>query len=448
MIIYFCDEEVDFIKTSYFSFAQIVIDNPIVYDKEETKNKYIKTLNRYLRMGGWNKRKYVSSGVDAYKNIILGNNTVRYNNSIDFYKYYILFDVLHLLGYEIDKIPTIKIETIKKQHSKDFSEVNPKLVNRIFDCVQGSERRITNLIKNEMLSVESHYIELVKKNIDFKNTTPLGITVTATMSAGKSTFINALIGKYICLSQNMACTSKIHAILNKAFEDEYTTEYDNDLVMTAGRELLLNNNEENSSDNIFISTHYTGGLDKGRYIIYDSPGVNFSGNSYHKEVADRLIKGRKYKLLLYVMNSTQLSTNDESEHLDFVKRTIGRTPVLFIMNKIDSYNIEEENVIETIEKQKEYLKVKGFKNPIVCPVSARAGYLAKQFSVASMSRSEKRELYNYIDKFDQMNLSDYYAKYFPHIVVEDMEQEEKQLLKTCGLAYVEMIIKESIKGGR
>ena len=79
----------DFIKTSYLSFAQIVIDNPIVYDKEETKNKYIKTLNRYLRMGGWNKRKYVSSGVDAYKNIILGNNTVRYNNSIDFYKYYI-----------------------------------------------------------------------------------------------------------------------------------------------------------------------------------------------------------------------------------------------------------------------------------------------------------------------------------------------------------------------
>ena len=46
---------------------------------------------------------------------------------------------------------------------------------------------------------------------------------------------------------------------------------------------------------------------------------------------------------IYVMNSTQLATNDEDEHLEFVKSTIGRTPVIFVMNKIDSYNLEEED---------------------------------------------------------------------------------------------------------
>ena len=58
------------------------------------------------------------------------------------------------------------------------------------------------------------------------------------------------------------------------------------------------------------------------------------------------------------MNSTQLATNDEDEHLEFVKSTIGRTPVIFVMNKIDSYNLEEEDVIATIGRQIEYLKKK------------------------------------------------------------------------------------------
>ena len=118
------------------------------------------------------------------------------------------------------------------------------------------------------------------------------------------------------------------------------------------------------------------------------------------------------------------------------------------MNKIDSYNLEEEDVAATIERQVEYLKKKGFKNPIVCPMSARAGYLAKQSASTNLSRSEERELYNFVDKFEQMKLVDYYKEHFPKIVVEDKEREEEQLLKTCGLAHVEQIIKEYIKGGK
>ncbi|MCI8364205.1 MAG: hypothetical protein HFG34_04585 [Eubacterium sp.] len=129
------------------------------------------------------------------------------------------------------------------------------------------------------------------------------------------------------------------------------------------------------------------------------------------------------------MNSTQLATNDEQGHLEFVKQTIGRTPVIFVMNKIDSFNVEDEDVIETINRQKEYLKKKGFKDPVVCLVSARAGYLAKQFLSAGLSRSEERELYNYIDKFEWMKLEEYYKTRFPKIIIEDESQEEKSICK-------------------
>lgn len=42
------------------------------------------------------------------------------------------------------------------------------------------------------------------------------------------------------------------------------------------------------------------------------------------------------------MNATQLSTNDENEHLEFVRKTIGKTPLIFVLNKIDSFNEEDE----------------------------------------------------------------------------------------------------------
>ena len=443
------EQEVDGIKTAYLSMSHIIADNPIIFEGREIKERYINALKKYLRIGGWGRRKYEKSLLDAYEKIIMASDECKNEHDFGYYKNFIVFDLMHLLGYEIEEKDKGKVKELEKQYLIDFSDSTKEsnLFRKIINAVQSKNglNKLKNLLDYDE---EITYLEKIKANILFREREQFGIMVTATMSAGKSTFINSLIGKYVCLSQNMACTSKIHSIINKPYEDGFSYEYDHDLVMTAGKEELLNDNELNTSDRIYVSTHYDGGLAGERIIINDSPGVNFSGDSEHKLISDKLIKGRKYNLLVYVMNSTQLATNDEDEHLEFVKSTIGRTPVIFIMNKIDSYNLEEENVAETIGRQIEYLKKKGFKNPVVCPVSARAGYLAKQFVTTQLSRSEERELYSYVDKFDQMKLVDYYKEHFPKIVIEDKEHEEEQLLKTCGLAYVEQIIKECIKGGK
>lgn len=443
------NQEVDGIKTAYLSMAHIIVFNPIIYESRETKLLYIDYLSNYLKIGKWNKRKYECSMLEAYKKIILKTDENKNSNGIEFYKNFIVFDLIHFLGYEILEKDKNKWKAIENQYIKDFKILEPEnsLFFKILHAAK-SIRGINNLQKKLNAESEIEYLEKIKENILFKEKQPFGIMVTATMSAGKSTFINSLTGKYMCLSQNMACTSKIHSIINKPFEDGFSYEYDHDLVMTAGKEELLNDNELNTSDKIYVSTHYDGRLENERIIINDSPGVNFSGDSDHKLIADRLIKRRRYNLLIYVMNSTQLATNDEDEHLEFVKYTIGHSPIIFVMNKIDSYHVEDEDVMETINRQTEYLKKKGFKNPLVCPISARAGYLAKQFSTVGLSRSEERELYNYVDKFEQIKLEEYYKKCFPKIVIEDEEQEEKQLLKTCGLSYVEEIIKEYTKGER
>ncbi len=448
------EQEVDGINISFLAISHIVVNNPVMRESEERKRKYLDRLETYLKAGKWNRRKYESAELLAYEKIILGSDEICGEHDISYYKYYILLDFMHLLGYEVKASDEPRLELVKAKYYEDFRDcgINQEFVNKLFRAFRGNERdkykKLKALSKSVVIDEERQYIQLILKNLYFKDQLPAGVMVTATMSAGKSTFINALTGKYICLSQNMACTSKIHSIVNKVYEDGYAYEYDHDLVLTAGKEELLNDNTLNGSDKIVVGVHFDGRLKGHRIIIHDSPGVNFSGDQEHKVITDKLLKGKKYQLLIYVMNATQLGTNDESDHLDFVKKTIGRTPVLFVVNKIDSFNVEEENLEEALQRQIEFLKKKGFKNPMVCPVSAKAGYLSKRFINGGLSRADERELYNFVDKFERMGLPTYYEKYIKKIRIDDVEREEEQLQKTCGLAYVEKIIGAMTTGGK
>ncbi len=443
-------QEVGDINTAYLSMAHIVVGNPIVKDQEDTKKEYLRRLCSYVKAGKWNRRKYEHAELCAYEHILSESTVIQERHGLDFYRYYILFDLMHVIGYELRGGSWEKMSAVMEKYYMDFPEMAEKKrkVEQLFSSFGERHKKLRQLAKDPEFAQEKQYIQRIRENLKFKKKQPFGVMVTATMSAGKSTFINALAGKYVCLSQNMACTSKIHCIVNKAFEDGFSYKYDHDLLMKAEHEELLQNSAENALDKIVVSTYFHGGLQDARVVINDSPGVNFSEDARHKEITDKLLKSRNYHLLIYVMNATQLATNDEDAHLDYVRQVAGRIPVLFVLNKIDTYNVEEENVAAAIIKQKEYLKKKGFQDPIVCPVSSKAGYLAKMYLEGSLSRSQERELYNYVDKFEQMNLVRYYTENFKDIHIQDAENEETQLLKTCGFAYVEKIIEGLTAGGR
>ena len=436
------DQEIGRINITSLGISHIIIYNPILKATRDTRLEYIKYLEKYLRIAGWDRRKFVQAEMAAYKKIIL-NDVERGEESheLSYYQYYILFDFMHVLTYNFKKENGDKLEKVKNEFVKDFRDsIDESIVNKILKMTMQPMRTIKRLLKDPSLEKEKEYISHIYDNLEFIQKPPANVMVTATMSAGKSTFINALTGKYVCLSQNMACTSKIHYIVNKAFEDGFSAEYDHDLVLTAGKEELLNDNDLNKSNKIAVGTKFVGGMANRRIMLTDSPGVNYSGDKTHKQITDKMIKEGDYNLLIYIMNATQLSTNDESEHMEYVKQTMGPPPILFVINKVDTFNVEEENIFTTIQRQIDILKEKGFKTPIICPVSSRAAYLAKQFQTNDLTRSEKRELYNYIDKFEQMGLPDYYEKTFKNMKVVDKETEEMQLLKTSGLAYIEKII--------
>ena len=177
----------------------------------------------------------------------------------------------------------------------------------------------------------------------------------------------------------------------------------------AQREELLYSDSD-ASDQITVSTCFNGSLCGERIEIFDSPGVNYSEDPKHKRMTQECIRAKNYDLLVYLMNATQLGTEDEAAHLDYVKSCIGDLPILFVINKIDCINGEEEDVKKIIRNQIRFLNEKGFSNPAVAPVSALAGYLAKCSRYGELSRTKTREFNNFFDKFEEMGLTDYYKR--------------------------------------
>ena len=59
----------------------------------------------------------------------------------------------------------------------------------------------------------------LRANASFRAERPLRVLVTATISAGKSTLINALIGKDVAASATATCTSDVTEYHSKAFDD-------------------------------------------------------------------------------------------------------------------------------------------------------------------------------------------------------------------------------------
>ena len=195
------EQEVDGMDISFLSISHIVVDNPIMREQEAVKNEYLERLAVYLKAGKWNRRKYERAELSAYEKIILGSEEFGEEHDISYYKYYILLDIMHMLGYEIKASDEPKLELVKTKYYEDFQNcgIDKGFVNKLFWAFQGKGKdkynKLQTLSKSKVIGEEKQYIQLILNNLHFKDQRPAGIMVTATMSAGKSTF---KIGRASC----------------------------------------------------------------------------------------------------------------------------------------------------------------------------------------------------------------------------------------------------------
>ena len=284
-----------------------------------------------------------------------------------------------------------KVYDILKEIENEYSVPDEKL-ELIFEGPNDEKQQLEEALKDErfsniILSSSTSYLEnardvLPEINRIFRNLEPLiiknigesnkeieaqlkrfsdasgdtvPICVLGTYSAGKSTFINALIGQELLPSAETPVTAKIYKVTASPYEDRAKISFifkDDRVVLTFhddqvfydglnetdafGKEIneILNDSfdsiisklhavlevindfaDEGVGDLIEILVPFSKGIlgDVGSKItIFDTPGSNSSTNSKHSEVLANAMAGMSNGLPVFVTDSSSLDSTDNS----------------------------------------------------------------------------------------------------------------------------------------
>lgn len=235
--------------------------------------------------------------------------------------------------------------------------------------------------------------------------------IIATMSAGKSTVINALIGQELLHSANEATTATITKIHDKDdFVDFVGCAYDykdNPIEKQVINAQILR--EWNANPDI-KTIDLMGNIqvlhnDHAELVIYDTPGPNNSQDDSHEALTMEVINDGNYGLILYVLNATQLGVNDDRSLLEKIKVTLDKDShkeIIFLLNKADCLDSEKgETLNKIVENAEQYLTNIGFNKPNIIPTSAYyALVIQKALNNITLTRSERAGLNNALIELD------------------------------------------------
>lgn len=289
---------------------------------------------------------------------------------------------------------------------------------------------------------KAYIIPLIKQyrtNVDFMQRREKRIIVTALTSAGKSTLINALVGKPVARTSQGVCTGNVCYIYNKAFEDGRVHLADRDVTLAASKEDI---HSYKWTDPIYMASYFAGIVPQERRLcIIDTPGVDTSQlDKNRRDVTYGALLKENYDVLLYVVCPTKLGTDDEFRHMRWVQKNVPNEKVVFILNKIDDYDEESDDSIEENIGDLRYdLQNIGFENPVICPVSAYFSYLLKSKMIgADLSEYEEDEYTIMAKKFVRpfFDLSLYYEDF----QCSPSDSEQIMLSKKAGLYGLEKMI--------
>ena len=225
--------------------------------------------------------------------------------------------------------------------------------------------------------------EDVKKAFEQAQNQDFPVNVVATMSAGKSTLINALLGKKLMPSSQEACTATISEIQDNDEEIFEAQAFDkNGNLCKTSNNLDLETMKEWNSNEKISKIEIKGDIpfvnaDDTRLILMDTPGPNNSRDKAHQETTMRALSESSKTLVLYILNAGQLKVSDDNNLLNMVAESMkvggkqSKDRFIFVVNKLDDFDSEEDDVGSALDGVRKYLEDKGIENPNVYPASAK-----------------------------------------------------------------------------
>ena len=269
------------------------------------------------------------------------------------------------------------------------------------------------------------------------------INVVATMSSGKSTLINALLGHELMPSANEATTATIVRITDdddaKSFKAKaYNAEGKllktiNDITLEQMQ--AMNKDEKISLIDIVGPIPFVSASGM-KLVLVDTPGPNNARNKQHEEMTYRMIAESDKSMVLFVMNAQQIGINDEKLFLDYVCNTMkkggkqSKDRFLFVVNKINCYDPQPKHdgpgcIRKALNGVKKDLEKRGIHNPNIFPVAALP---ALQLRDEDRFGMELRSYQLFSDAFEEMRFDQYTDfSHIPASLQKELEDFKKDV---------------------
>lgn len=258
---------------------------------------------------------------------------------------------------------------VKLEH-KPSKEVSDKetFIDKIFEEIQNGpfdelkDEQIVNAFKNA-------------KNSDFE------VCVVATMSAGKSTLINSMLGTKLMPSKQEACTAIITRIKDNDKNSWHAEAYNkNKKLIESRNDLNYKTMERLNSDKNISEIKIDGDIpfvkaDDMSLVLIDTPGPNNSRDPEHRKVQNEFLSKSSKSLVLYIMEGTY-GNDDDDKLLEQVAKSMAvggkqsKDRFIFVVNKMDGRRKEDGDTQQTLNRVRDYLKKHGIKNPNLFPAAA------------------------------------------------------------------------------
>lgn len=336
-------------------------------------------------------------------------------------------------------------------------------IKTLMTRVSEESPRFADYLANSDLKAKQDFEDALNNDFD--------AYVVATMSSGKSTFINAMLGQDLLPAANEATTATIAHIFDDKTQGDafYGERFDsNGNLIEHNNAVDLTTMKTWNADSETKTITLNGNIraikenNNVRLVLTDTPGPNNSQDTEHQRTTLGFIQDSKRNpLIIYVLNATQLGTNDDAQLLRLVADTMGKggkqskDRFLFVVNKMDMFDPERgENIEEALERVKSYLEENGIHDPNLFPVSARMAYLLrKQGELTRAERNDKTNIADQLLEEPSMALQQYMS--VSSSVMSAMQEKAQQdealqdqsmsrALLNSGLPGVEAVIDEYI----
>jgi hypothetical protein len=376
--------------------------NPYVVETEITVDGQKPKANSALNVG----KKRLQEWVEKLPQIILdeyrdSNVTVDFTGTVSDYE-----DIESSFNAYKDKISP----TCNFHKTADITDVE-KTIDKIFDEIKNGP--VAELKDKKII----HAFEKAKDS-------KFEVNVVATMSSGKSTLINALLGQQLMPAANEATTATIVKIIDTDQDNFSAVAYDKSGQAVKRLDNVTLEDMQALNADIKVSTVEIKGKipcvsSVGmKLVLVDTPGPNNSRDKRHEEMTYKMIADSDKSLVLYVMNGQQLGINDEKIFLDYVCQSMkdggkkARERFIFAVNKMDAFSPDPQDdgpkcITNALENVKSGLEDREIYNPNIFPVCSLPA-LQKR---AEMKGPRARALNDFkmmCEYYDVMHFEKYY----------------------------------------